>query len=68
MWKMVRFNKRLYSKKSVVAAMAAYAELADFKLLENKSEWLVEIRSMDKDVADFFEDEFCNYVLSLVKT
>jgi hypothetical protein len=60
----MKFNKDLYSTKAVLSAVEAYAELADFAVVEDAQYCNVEIKSVkEESVAGIIEDELANYVL-----
>jgi hypothetical protein len=61
------FSKKLYSTKSVNQAIKQYAELAVFSVSEKKKEIVVTLKNIDSDVKNVIRDEFCNYVLYLMK-
>jgi hypothetical protein len=63
----VNFSKSLYNGKSIKEAVSAYAQLADFAISETKEDFNVEIRKIEPEFKDIIREEFCNYVLSLMK-
>ncbi|MBU1255299.1 HxsD-like protein, partial [Patescibacteria group bacterium] len=44
-----------------------YRHLADFSLKTTPDYITVSIKNIDKDLNDILKDEFCNYVLYLMK-
>ncbi len=58
-------NKSLYSYKSVLIAIEAYSELADFTLDENEHAWIITFQNSKYDPAITLK-EFENYVIGLV--
>lgn len=63
----IKFNKKLYTKEAIQAAVKAYDGLADFDLEEDANYFIVNLDKIDKEVELNIRDEFCNYVLSNVK-
>lgn len=63
----IKFCKKLYKKKSILIALKDYKELADFNLSETKNYIRVNLKNIDKDVKDIIQDEFCNYVLNIMR-
>ncbi len=64
----IKFNKKIYSLKAIKLAIKDYQGLADFNL-EKKGEYiLVKLTKIDKEYKGIIKDEFCNYILSLMKT
>lgn len=63
----VKFSKIIYRKKSVVEAIKKYSHLADFSLKSAPDHIVVSIKNINKDLNNILEDEFCNYVLYLMK-
>jgi hypothetical protein len=61
----IKFNKRIYSRSAISAAIRAYRRVANLSLDENKRYYIVTIMKKDPDVGDSIKDEFCNYVISL---
>ena len=63
----INFNKNLYQLKAIKAAIKEYQELADFNLKKKRDYIQVELKNIDRDLKGIIKDEFCNYVLSLMK-
>lgn len=64
----ISFNEKIYTLKSIREAVKAYAHLAEFEIKTQKPYLHVTLKS-GGDVPDsLLKDEFCNYVLSLLKT
>ncbi|MBU2472842.1 HxsD-like protein [Patescibacteria group bacterium] len=63
----VKFSKIIYYKKSIIEAIRKYRHLADFSLKTTPDYITVSIKNIDKDLNDILKDEFCNYVLYLMK-
>lgn len=63
----INFNKRFYSLKAVKTAGREYKDLADFSVFDGKEYIKVELRNIDPEMAGVVEQEFCNYVLGLMK-
>jgi len=64
----IRFNKNLYNLKAIKLAIKEYQNLADFSLRQKGSYFQLELKNIDKDVKSIIKDEFCNYVLFLMKS
>jgi len=58
------FNGRLYDLRAIKNAIQAYRGLADFSLKTSKKNIELRASNIDKNLANIFKDEFCNYVLS----
>ncbi len=65
--KTLSFNKKIYSQKAIQKAIKEYANLVGFSLTQNKKYLLVKVRNTQPAIKDNFQDEFSNYVLSLMK-
>ncbi|MBU1137090.1 HxsD-like protein [Patescibacteria group bacterium] len=63
----IKFSSKIYDLKAVKLTTKAYQGLADFKISQLKNYINVELKNINKDVKDIIKDEFCNYVLSLMK-
>lgn len=61
-----RFNKKIYSEQTVKKAIKDYARLAKFTSSRNKNYFLVKVKDIQPEIKKFFQDEFSNYVLSLM--
>lgn len=59
----IKFDKKLYNKNAIEAAIQDYREVADFDLAEGDNLYTVKISKIDKEVEKIIKDEFCNYVL-----
>lgn len=58
------FNGKLYDLRAIKNAIQAYRGLADFSLKTSKKNIELRASNIDKNLANIFKDEFCNYVLS----
>ena len=63
----ITFSKVLYTKKAISKAIRAYVEFADFTVIENEKDFVVNLEKIDPDFKDDIRYEFCNYVLALMK-
>jgi glycerol-3-phosphate dehydrogenase len=63
----LRFNKKIYPKPAIKKAIKIYAHLASFNLNQNKNYFLVKTIKIKPELRKDFQDEFSNYVLSLMK-
>jgi hypothetical protein len=64
----ISFNKDLYPLKAIKAAIKEYQELADFSLKKKEGYIQVELKNINKGFKPIIKDEFCNYVLFLMKS
>jgi len=64
----ISFNKNLYNLKAVKSAIKEYQNLADFNLRQKGNYIQVELKNTDKEVRQIIRDEFCNYVIFLMKS
>ncbi|HNW96536.1 MAG TPA: HxsD-like protein [Candidatus Paceibacterota bacterium] len=66
----INFNKEIYTVQSVKAAIAAYKGIAVFTLEEKKKFIVVNLKSKKntKDTPLNLKEEFCNYVLSEIRS
>ncbi len=61
----VRFHRDLYSGTAVDAAVVAFREVANCRLLEEPGYWVVEVTPSLDDDADQVAAELANYALGL---
>jgi hypothetical protein len=59
----VSFSKKLYPPEAVKIAIKTYKNLADFQIEENEKYIEVKIKNAKPNI----NDEFCNYVLAVIK-
>ncbi len=64
----ISFSKNLYNLKAVKSAIKEYQNLADFNLRQKGNYIQVELKNIDKEVRQIIKDEFCNYVIFLMKS
>lgn len=64
----IKFNKNLYNLKAIKSAIKEYQKLADFNLSQKGNYIQVELKNIDKEIRQIIKDEFCNYILSLMKS
>ena len=60
----ISFNKKFYSISVINKAMKVYKKIATFKVVDNKNNIKVQIKSDNKEIKNIIADEFCNYVLA----
>jgi len=65
---LIKLNRRLYHQRAIKLAIREYQHLANFSLSQKKDYFQVSLRNIDKDVKSVIKDEFCNYVLFLMKS
>lgn len=65
---LINFDKKLYSFKAVKSAVKEYQNLADFDLKQKSKYIQVRLKNINKEVRPIIKDEFCNYILSLMKS
>ena len=63
----INFNKSFYTIKAIKKAIQNYKGIANFNIISNKKENKVEIKNIDIESKDIMRQEFCNYVLGLMK-
>lgn len=63
----INFNKRFYSLKAIKTAGQEYKDLADFSIVDGKGYIKVALKNIDPEMAGIVKEEFCNYVLGLMK-
>lgn len=66
----IKFQNNLYRKEAISEAIKAYSGsgIADFNLEKKSSYFEVEIDMKVEFPEDYFKNEFCNYVLSEMKS
>jgi ribosomal protein L18E len=64
----IKFNKKLYKLKAIKSAIKTYRQLADFNLKAKGKYFEVNIENIEAEVRPVIKDEFCNYVLFLMKS
>lgn len=64
----LKLNSKIYKLKSIKQAIKDYSHLGEFNLKQDKVYILVNIVNVDKDYKDVIKDEFCNYILYLLKS
>ncbi len=64
----IRFDKEFYTLGAVKKAIDDYDGVATFEVKKDKDSIEVRAIDIDSDVMGIFEDEFCNYVLSELRT
>ena len=64
----IKFNCRLYTTKAIRQSIVRYSDFADFSLAKKGNYYQVAIANINKDVTDIMKDEFCNFVLHMMKT
>jgi len=63
----INFNKSLYTIDVIKEAIQDYKGIADFNIVSGKKDNKVEIKNIDSESKDIIRQEFCNYVLGLMK-
>jgi len=63
----INFNKKIYSQQAIKKAIKAYSHLANFTQSQNKNYFLIKVKNIQSELKTIFQDEFSNYVLSLMK-
>ncbi len=62
----ISFNKKIYSQQAIKKSIKDYEHLADFTLSQNKYYFLIKIKNIRTGLKKNFQNEFSNYVLSLI--
>jgi len=65
--KKIILNKELYTIEAIKSTIKAFDKLAKFIIEEEKKEYLIRVTEIKTEVKDRICDEFCNYVLYLMK-
>lgn len=60
----LNLNRKIYSKKAIEAAIAAFGHLAEFKVSRAGDYFRVSFSKIDEDVKEELHDEFSNFVLA----
>jgi len=63
----INFNKDFYSLEAIKKAIQDYKGLADFDIEVKKKIIKVDLENIDPGSKDIIKEEFCNYVLGLMK-
>jgi hypothetical protein len=66
--KTINFNPKIYKISCIKKAIKDYSHLAKFDLKQTKKYIKVIISDIEPEFKDKIADEFCNYVLYLVKS
>ena len=64
----IKFSNKIYKIGAVKSSAKAYRGLADFKISQTKDYIKAELKNIDQSVKNIIKDEFCNYVLAMMKT
>jgi len=63
----INFNRNFYNLKSIEKAIRDYEGLADFDIEVGKKNIKVDLKNIDPESRNVIKEEFCNYVLGLIK-
>jgi len=63
----INFNKNFYTVEVIKKAIQDYKRIASFSIKSDKKEIKVEIKNINLEPRDIIKEEFCNYVLGLMK-
>jgi len=63
----INFNKKFYTGEVIKKAIQDYKRIASFNIKFDKKEIKVEIKNINLEFKDIIKEEFCNYVLGLMK-
>lgn len=63
----INFNKDFYSLEAIKKAIQDYKGLADFNIKIDKKNIKVNLKNIDPNSKNVIKEEFCNYVLGLMK-
>lgn len=67
MLKTIRFDKEVYSKNAIDTAIKDYKSICSIHMHEKDSSFVVCMDLENTEDKNSISDEFCNYVLSLMK-
>ena len=59
----ISFSLSIYREDAVQAAVLAYTSLADFTVVSNSSDVIVEVANINPSFESVLLDAFCNHVL-----
>jgi len=65
---LIKFNKEIYPLKAIKMAVGDYSRVVKLSISNANKYTIIKINGIDSKLNDQIKDEFCNYVLSLVKT
>jgi len=63
----INFNKSFYTIDAIKKAIQDYKGIADFNIISDKKKYKVELKNINLESEDIIRQEFCNYVLGLMK-
>ncbi len=63
----INFNRDFYNLDSIKKAIQDYKGLADFDIKLGKKNIKVNLKNINPESKDIIKEEFCNYVLGLMK-
>ncbi len=63
----INFNRNFYNLKSIKKAIRDYKGLADFDIKVGKKNIRVNLKNIDLESKNVIKEEFCNYILGLIK-
>ena len=66
--KVIRLNKDFYQKDAIIEAISDFSEVCSGKIItqDKNQDIIVELQPLSDDIQNL-EEEFCNYVLGLMK-
>ena len=63
----INFNRDFYNLESIKKTIRDYKGLADFDIKLGKKNIKVNLKNINPESKDIIKEEFCNYVLGLMK-
>ena len=63
----IKFNKNFYNLKAIKVTAQAFQGLADLEISSGKKEVRVKLKNIHPQVREVIREEFCNYVLAMMK-
>ena len=63
----IKFNNDFYNLRAIKEAVRVFQGLADFEISSGKKEIRVKLKNIHPQVREVIRDEFCNYVLAMMK-
>lgn len=64
----ILLHSKIYRKKHLLRTADAFKDLADFRIKKDKEYYRVQVMLKEKEFKDTISDEFCNYVISEIKS
>jgi len=63
----IKFHKSIYKKNAITKAISEFDQLADFDIFSEGQYFVVQATKIELEFKNTLNDEFSNYVLSLLR-